>query len=152
MRYSRSVGHILAANMKKPKSQSLKRAPLPWPIWLTTVFDEDCISISIRDSGYGIHAADIDKIFEPFFSTKNSDEGTRLGLSICMSIIKNHGGNLTVNSTPAQGSEFIITLPTGNQPPDVVSTASSVSSALDLQPFYFNRLSLYPARSRIQGL
>jgi signal transduction histidine kinase len=42
--------------------------------------------------------------------------------------IKNHGGNLMVNSTPAQGSEFIITLPTGNQPQDVVSTASSVSS------------------------
>lgn len=100
----------------------------PGDIWLATVFDEDCISISIRDSGYGIHAADIDKIFEPFFSTKNSDEGTGLGLSICMSIIKNHGGNLTVNSTPAQGSEFIITLPTGNQPQDVVSTASSISS------------------------
>ena len=52
-----------------------------------------------------------DKVFEPFFSTKPSGEGTGLGLSVSYGIIKEHNGTITVNSEPGEGSLFTIVLP-----------------------------------------
>jgi signal transduction histidine kinase len=51
------------------------------------------------------------RIFEPFFTTKEVGEGTGLGLPISYGIIQKHNGKIEVNSTPGEGSEFIITLP-----------------------------------------
>jgi len=65
--------------------------------------------IRVRDNGPGIPAHLLEKIFQPFFSTK--EQGTGLGLSIAERIIADHGGHLEVESTEGQGTVFIITLP-----------------------------------------
>lgn len=71
--------------------------------------------IVIRDTGAGIAADDMRKIFEPFFSTKKSDEngqgGTGLGLAFCREVIESHKGRLRVESTVGQGTTFTLKLP-----------------------------------------
>ncbi|MBC7448293.1 MAG: two-component sensor histidine kinase, partial [Hymenobacteraceae bacterium] len=65
-----------------------------------------------RDNGTGIPESVKAKIFQPFFTTKPSGEGTGLGLSLSYDIIvKAHGGTLAVESVPGESTEFIITLP-----------------------------------------
>ena len=71
----------------------------------------DKIIIVIRDNGTGIPANIIDKIFQPFFTTKPTGQGTGLGLSLSYEIIKVHSGELKVESEPGSFSEFIIELP-----------------------------------------
>ena len=72
---------------------------------------KDQIQIKIADNGSGIPDEIIDKIFQPFFTTKPTGEGTGLGLSLSYDIIKTHGGELTVESEQNQGAEFTIILP-----------------------------------------
>jgi signal transduction histidine kinase len=73
----------------------------------------DAIEIRITDNADGIPAEVREKIFNPFFTTKPTGEGTGLGLSMSYDIIvQGHGGALDVESTPGQGSTFIVTLPT----------------------------------------
>ena len=67
--------------------------------------------VSIKDTGYGIEKKDLSKIFDPFFTTKPTGEGTGLGLSVSYGIVKSHGGRISVNSVPGEGSEFLIVLP-----------------------------------------
>jgi signal transduction histidine kinase len=69
------------------------------------------VCISIRDTGRGIPEHVKERIFEPFYTTKDVGKGTGLGLSISYGIIKKHQGNIEVNSEVGKGSEFIITLP-----------------------------------------
>ncbi len=75
----------------------------------------DSIRISISDKGMGIPESNIDKIFEPFYSTKPNDQGTGLGLSISNAIIKRHNGKITVNSKKDNGTTFMIDLPFSNK-------------------------------------
>ena len=70
----------------------------------------DCV-ISIRDNGIGIEATEMEKIFEPFYTTKDTGKGTGLGLSVTHGIIDSHGGTIEVKSEPGVYTEFIITLP-----------------------------------------
>jgi PAS domain S-box-containing protein len=74
------------------------------------------VKISITDYGIGIAQKNLDKIFNPYFSTKKMGDkkGTGLGLSICHSIIRKHGGNVTVESKYRQGTTFHIYLPSAN--------------------------------------
>ena len=69
------------------------------------------VSISISDNGPGIPDSIKDKIFQPFFTTKPTGQGTGLGLSLSYDIIKSHGGTIEVNSDSAHGTTFIIQLP-----------------------------------------
>ena len=72
---------------------------------------DEHIEISIRDNGKGIPPEVVEKIFNPFFTTKPTDQGTGLGLAITNDIIREHGGAINVNSTPGESTEMIITLP-----------------------------------------
>ena len=72
---------------------------------------DENIEISIRDNGKGIPPEVVEKIFNPFFTTKPTDQGTGLGLAITNDIIREHGGAISVNSTPGEFTEMIITLP-----------------------------------------
>ena len=69
------------------------------------------IEIRVSDNGNGIPQNVLDKIYQPFFTTKPSGEGTGLGLSLSYDIIKAHGGELKVESKEGEGAEFIIQLP-----------------------------------------
>ncbi len=71
------------------------------------------VKISIQDSGIGIPESVIDRIFDPYFSSKQ--EGSGLGLAICHSIISKHGGHISVNSSPGSGTNFTIYLPASTE-------------------------------------
>ncbi|HEX3768735.1 MAG TPA: HAMP domain-containing sensor histidine kinase, partial [Puia sp.] len=71
----------------------------------------DKIEINIQDNGKGIPQQIIGKIFQPFFTTKPTGQGTGLGLSLSYDIIKSHKGNLIVETREGEGSEFIIQIP-----------------------------------------
>jgi signal transduction histidine kinase len=69
------------------------------------------VEISLSDNGNGIPSQILDKIFQPFFTTKPTGQGTGLGLSLAYDIVKAHGGELKVETKDSVGSEFIIHLP-----------------------------------------
>lgn len=87
-------------------------------ITICTSHSGECLQISIADTGPGIPPAAQEKIFTPFFTTKEVGEGVGLGLSIVFGIINKHQGKIIVNSREGEGAEFVITLP-------VVQKASS---------------------------
>ena len=72
----------------------------------------DKIQISVKDNGNGIPDTIKEKIFQPFFTTKPTGQGTGLGLSLSYDIVKAHGGELKVETREGDGSEFLIVLPT----------------------------------------
>ncbi len=69
------------------------------------------VVLSVKDTGSGIPPGVVDKIFEPFFTTKSAEKGTGLGLSTVYSIVRSHGGFVTVNSEVGEGTEFCVYLP-----------------------------------------
>jgi two-component system NtrC family sensor kinase len=84
-------------------------------ISVRTKEDKRWVTIAIKDTGVGIPAAELDKICDPFYTTKSPDKGTGLGLSISLKIIDEFGGKLRVESTEGTGSEFIICLRKGSR-------------------------------------
>ncbi len=76
----------------------------------------DEVVIAFSDTGHGIARQDIQKIFEPFYTTKPQGRGTGLGLSICYGIVSDHGGRIEVDSQLGRGSTFRVILPTGEDP------------------------------------
>ena len=71
----------------------------------------DYIRVKIADTGIGIRKADMEKIFNPFFSSKPAGQGTGMGLSVCSHLIQQHGGTIGVESERGKGTTFIIDLP-----------------------------------------
>ena len=69
------------------------------------------VEIHVKDNGNGIPQKVVDKIFQPFFTTKPTGQGTGLGLSLSYDIVKAHGGEIKVETKEGEGSEFIIQLP-----------------------------------------
>jgi len=78
---------------------------------ISTKREHGKILIAVKDNGTGIPQKVLDKIFQPFFTTKPTGQGTGLGLSLSYDIVKAHGGELTVQSTEGEGSFFIMQLP-----------------------------------------
>ncbi|MEE3141248.1 MAG: ATP-binding protein [Chloroflexota bacterium] len=76
-----------------------------------TTASNDAIEITIRNHGPGMTPDELSRIFEPFFTTKEVGQGTRLGLIISYGIIKEHGGDIRVESDEGEGTSFYITLP-----------------------------------------
>ncbi len=78
---------------------------------ITTKKEGDKVIVSVKDNGNGIPQKVLDKIFQPFFTTKPTGQGTGLGLSLSYDIVKAHGGELKVETKENEGSQFIIILP-----------------------------------------
>jgi len=69
------------------------------------------LQLTVKDTGHGMEPAVMERIFEPYYTTKEQGKGTGLGLSVIHGIVKNHGGDITVNSQPGKGSTFNVYLP-----------------------------------------
>lgn len=90
----------------------------PGSITIKATSDDQRVKIAVIDTGPGIASKHVDKIFDPFYTTKGTAKpgqhrGTGLGLAICREIITAHGGSIDVSSEPGKGTTFVITLPTG---------------------------------------
>lgn len=77
----------------------------------TVTVEEERVALKVTDTGQGIKPEHLQHIFDPFFTTKEPDRGSGLGLSVCLSIVRQHGGEISVKSTWNSGSEFEIVLP-----------------------------------------
>jgi len=73
------------------------------------------ILITFQDDGAGIRGEVLPKLFDPFFTTKRPGRGTGLGLTICMAIVREHGGSIEAQALPGGGSVFTISLPVGSE-------------------------------------
>ena len=80
-------------------------------VWLVTERLEDSVRIQIKDNGGGIPDDVLEKIFNPFFTTKPTGEGTGLGLAMCNDIIRQHGGTIRAEVDPGEGTSMIFDLP-----------------------------------------
>ncbi|MFH2132309.1 MAG: ATP-binding protein, partial [bacterium] len=96
---AQAIGEKGMITIKTEKGKSLRR------------MGNKMIKITISDSGCGIPEDKLNRIFDPFYTTKSVETGTGLGLSIAYDIIKAHGGRISVKSKPEAGASFIITLP-----------------------------------------
>ena len=95
-------------------------------IRIVTGMEGDRVCVTIEDNGCGIAPEVLPKIFDPFFTTKDVGSGTGLGLGICYSIIREHGGEIRVTSQLGQGTKFYILLPIANNTGDMCKITSVV--------------------------
>ncbi|MFC1986038.1 PAS domain S-box protein [Chloroflexota bacterium] len=91
--------------------QSMKEAHGKGNLTVKTERIENTIRASFKDDGPGIAKENLDKLFNPFFTTKDPDKGTGLGLSICYSIVNQHGGKIYAESILGKGATFFVELP-----------------------------------------
>ena len=92
-------------------------------LWLGTKIIGDRLEISVRDNGEGIPDHVIDKIFNPFFTTKPTDKGTGLGLALSNDIVREHGGRIRVDTKPGEFTEMTVELPLAAAPLAAVGKA-----------------------------
>jgi two-component system, cell cycle sensor histidine kinase and response regulator CckA len=90
------------------------------------------VVISVKDTGHGISAETMRQIFEPFFTTKEPGKGTGMGLAIVYGIVKNHGGQIEVESNVGQGSTFRVYVPAAVRQEDPEATMSMAVPSLAL--------------------
>ena len=110
------------ASMKQAILNLVKNAMEAMPnggkIELETSRDADRIYLGVRDSGQGIPEEIAGKIFEPYFTTRSTGSG--LGLTIVYKVVREHGGDIEVNSTPGRGTAFQVTLPIPQREPKLI--------------------------------
>ena len=92
-------------------SQQLIASTYKPTVSVSTKKEGNKVLISVKDNGNGIPQKILDKIFQPFFTTKPTGQGTGLGLSLSYDIVKAHGGEININSKEGEGAEFTIQLP-----------------------------------------
>jgi two-component system, NtrC family, sensor kinase len=111
---SQDIGRVLlnlVSNAFYAVSQNAGRVLNPASVKVSTQKSDNQIVISIKDNGTGMSEATKAKIFQPFFTTKPTGQGTGLGLSLSYDIVKAHGGTLECESVENEGATFVIKLP-----------------------------------------
>ena len=103
------INNAFYAVSERQKAEGLGYEPA---VIVSTRKMNDKIEITVRDNGDGIPKNIVDKIFQPFFTTKPTGQGTGLGLSLAYDIVKAHGGEIKVETKEGEGSEFVIQLST----------------------------------------
>lgn len=99
---------------------AVQAMPKPGDVTIRALRDPervDIVRLEVKDQGVGIDPEQIDRIFEPFFSTKEQD-GTGLGLDVCRGIVERHGGQIFCSSSPGEGTTMVVQLPLGTTPID----------------------------------
>ena len=112
-----------ATNERRMATPGAEMAGGPYmpTIWLATERFDDRIEVRIKDNGTGMPPDVVEKIFNPFFTTKPTDQGTGLGLSLSNDIVRRHGGTIRVDSVPGESTEMIIDLPLERPPEEVAA-------------------------------
>ena len=105
------VGNACFAMDEKRRTADEGNGSYKPTLWLKTERTGDEIVIRIRDNGTGIPSDSMDKIFNPFYTTKPSGTGVGLGLSLCSDVIRQHGGSITAESEPGEFTEMTVRLP-----------------------------------------
>lgn len=100
----------------------------------TRLASERRVTLEVKDDGPGIPEGIRARIFDPFFTTKPAGVGTGLGLGIVLSIVREHGGHISVDSTPGAGASFLIELPAG-----VSESLLTSAPAAELRPTLVRR-------------
>jgi len=103
-------------NLLNNAAQAIASSGRPGHITVTAKRWLDGVAVSVADDGPGIPEELLPRVFEPFFTTKTEGEGTGLGLSICQGIVKEHGGRITLESSPGVGATFTVELLSGSRP------------------------------------
>jgi two-component system NtrC family sensor kinase len=105
--------HQVLVNLIVNAEHAMRAMPSARRITVATRFDRERsrVRLEVGDTGPGIPPEIRARIFEAFFTTKPSGQGTGLGLSLCQGIIEEHGGTITVESEPGRGATFLIELP-----------------------------------------
>ena len=119
--FNPDIPEIMASTnqMRQVMLNILKNAKEAMPkggtLTVRTSREDNRVLIHIQDTGMGVPEENRDKIFEAFFTTKQKVKGVGLGLSVCYGIIKDHGGDIKVESEEGKGTTFVISLPIESQ-------------------------------------
>jgi PAS domain S-box-containing protein len=95
---------------------AIEAAPSGSRVTVRTRRDGDFVSLAVEDQGRGMSEGELRHVFEPFFSTRRTEGGSGLGLSIVHGIVTNHAGKIDVRSASGQGTTVLVRLPVGRQP------------------------------------
>jgi signal transduction histidine kinase len=119
--------HQVLVNLIGNAHHAMRRQAAPRKIRLEGRLDRERgrVRLAVQDTGPGIPPAVQARIFEAFFTTKPAGEGTGLGLSLCRSILEEHGGAITVESVEGAGTAFIIELPVSAPPATTAEAAAA---------------------------
>jgi len=121
--------NLLTHVLQNIVSNAIKYNKIGGTIWITVSDERAFVRVDIQDTGIGIAAEDISKIFDRYYRGKTGDamiKGNGLGLSIAQMIIEKHGGRIQVNSQQEHGSTFSFTLPRENHHGTGISATESV--------------------------
>ena len=117
------VGNACYATDEKRRGMTETYFPT---LTLKTERDDEHVTIHIRDNGNGMPDEVVEKIFNPFFTTKPTGEGTGLGLAMSSDIVREHGGSIRVETEPGEFTEMIVELPL--DPPESLSQEGQVAA------------------------
>ena len=128
--------HRAVLNLVTNAFDAVADSPEPRRVRVFTRYDPDQgkVWIGVEDNGPGIPAEMLDKIFSPFVSFKKGSRGTGLGLPVSQKIVQEHGGRITVESAPGQGTRFTIELP-AVLPSEATSSVTATQERPVLGPF-----------------
>ena len=98
---------------------------------LSTRLIDDRIEVHVRDNGTGIPESALERIFNPFYTTKPTDQGTGLGLSLSNDIIRQHGGEFRVETEEGEYTDMIVVLPLDPAAHQVIDTSEEAAEGED---------------------